>query len=214
MPFIASFHPKLSFYKKWPNFLKANLVVTTFFLIWDELFTRAGVWGFNPDYLTGLYIGHMPIEEVLFFICIPYACVFTYHCFQILLPKFRLMPSFSSKLTLVLILLLSISAVLFYTKSYTFYTSIFTAAFLGLCLFLKVDLSKLYPAYVAVIPFFWLSNGYLTGSFTPEPIVWYNNEENLSIRTWTIPAEDYVYGFLMVAANIVIAYWDELKAKK
>ena len=49
---------------------------------------------------------------------------------------------------------------------------------------------------VALIPFI-IVNGVLTGSITPEPIVWYNNEENFGIRFLTIPIEDFMYYFLM-----------------
>lgn len=212
VPFIASFHPKLKFYLKWKNFIAANLIVLTFFLVWDEIFTRKGVWGFNPDYVTGLYVGNLPIEEVLFFICIPYACVFTFHCFRVLIPRFKLKEKSSYYTTMLFTTFLIIMAAFNADKDYTFFTAIFTSLFLILSRFNKVDLSSLYTAYLAVIPFFLLSNGYLTGSFTPEPIVWYNNDENLAIRVFTIPAEDFVYGFLMVAGNIVITYWNELRS--
>ncbi|MBK9191921.1 MAG: lycopene cyclase domain-containing protein [Crocinitomicaceae bacterium] len=44
----------------------AGFIVGIPFLIWDYFFTKAGVWGFNPEYLTEFYIANLPIEEVLF----------------------------------------------------------------------------------------------------------------------------------------------------
>ena len=82
VPFLFSFHPKILFIKSWKSFIPAMTISATVFLVWDEIFTVWGVWGFNPDYLIGISIGHLPLGEILFFVCIPYSCVFTYFCFK------------------------------------------------------------------------------------------------------------------------------------
>src|SRR5436190_263046 len=77
-PFLFSFYSKANFSKKWKYLWLAILVPGLIFIAWDDVFTRLGVWGFNKAYVSGLYVGTLPIEEILFFICVPYACVFTY----------------------------------------------------------------------------------------------------------------------------------------
>ncbi|MCB0692582.1 MAG: lycopene cyclase domain-containing protein, partial [Saprospiraceae bacterium] len=58
------------------------------------------------------------------------------------------------------------------------------------------------------------SNGILTGCCTPEPIVWYNNQENLGIRLGSIPIEDSLYGFVLIISNIILFEIFERKEKQ
>jgi lycopene cyclase domain-containing protein len=64
-------------------------------------------------------------------------------------------------------------------------------------------LKLLFAFLLSLMPFI-LVNGFLTGMFTPEPIVWYNNLENLGVRVFTIPLEDFSYSFNLIALNIIL----------
>lgn len=129
VPFIASFYPKHPFYKEWKYFFPANLIVALFFIIWDIIFTHRGVWGFNADYLTGYNIVNLPIEEVLFFICIPYCCVFTYFALKYLVKKIPL-----DKAEFYLKLVILFTSIFFmlagFGRDYTFFTGLFTALYM------------------------------------------------------------------------------------
>lgn len=210
VPLIFSFHKKFPFYKKWKYFIPANILVAIAFLVWDEYFTRIGVWGFNPDYLTGIYIGKLPVEEILFFICIPYACVFTYFALKSLQKEST--GKAHRTFTMLLLAVLVISSFFTYELKYTFSTSIGTICFLSILLWQRIDMTRYYQAYFLILPFFFASNGILTGSLLDKPIVWYNNVENLGIRMFTIPIEDSVYGFLLIVLNIYL--FDLFQRKK
>ena len=203
IPLIYSFHKRLDFYKTWFAFWPAVLATGAVFIIWDVYFTKWGVWGFNPRYLIGVDIINLPLEEWLFFICIPYACVFTYHCLKILIKKDFLQPV-SNHITIALIAILSIAGALNLDKLYTSVTFTSTATFL--LLHIKSGyMGKFYLAYLVVFlgPFL-IVNGILTGSFIEEQVVWYNNSENLSFRIFTIPVEDFIYGLLLFLMNVSI----------
>lgn len=206
IPFIYSFHPKIRFDKSWKSFFPAMAISAVLFLIWDEIFTKWGVWGFNPDYLIGISIGHLPLEEILFFICIPYSCVFTYFCFK----KFKVIYLFNNASTKVVSIFLIGTLFIFglynYQKDYTFSTFILLSLLLAWHQFKNKSeyLPQFYFSYaILIIPFF-IVNGVLTGTAIENPVVWYNDLENLSIRMGTIPIEDTFYGMLLILLNISI----------
>lgn len=205
IPFIFSFHPKLRFDKTWFAFFPACIFVAVLFIIWDIWFTNMGVWGFTERYLSGFYIFNLPIEECLFFFCIPYACVYTYHCLNVLIKK-DLLASYVSKINIFLVVILLIIGLCNLDKWYTGLTFLLTAlSILYLGIIKKSPfLSRFYLSYLAILPFFFLTNGILTGSFIEEQIVWYDNFENLNIRMGTIPVEDSIYGLLLLIWNVAI----------
>lgn len=203
IPFLFSFHPKIKFYKEWMFFIPANILTAIIFITWDIIFTKNGIWGFNKNYISGVYFYNLPVEELLFFICIPYSCVFTFYC----LNKFYKI-KWSAKFEKIFIPLLSIvlliTGIYFNQKLYTSITFI-SLAFILLIIkyFFKSDwLIKLLCIYpLLLIPFF-IVNGILTGTGLEQPIVWYNDSENMGLRLLTIPIEDIFYGFELILLNL------------
>ena len=118
VPLLFSFHPKLAFYKRWLYLWPAIILTGIPFIIWDICFTEWGIWGFNPSYISGYTIFNLPLEEVLFFICIPYACLFTYHCFNVLIKK-DLLASHEKRITASLLIFLTSFAYIFSGRLYT-----------------------------------------------------------------------------------------------
>jgi lycopene cyclase domain-containing protein len=57
-------------------------------------------------------------------------------------------------------------------------------------------------------------NGILTGTGIENPVVWYNDAENLGIRLLTIPIEDTFYGLELVLLHVVIMNYLESKKTK
>ena len=203
IPFFASFDSRLRFDKQWKFLFPATLLTMLVFIPWDMLKTSLAVWGFNPRYLIGFYIGNLPIEEWLFFIAIPYACLFTYHSLNYLI-KQDYLGKYADRITLILAIFLLIVGLLNLGRLYTSVTFISTGGFLLFHRFVikGVYMGRFYLMYfVTLIPFF-IVNGLLTGSFIPEEVVFYDNKQNLGLRIGTIPVEDMVYGLLMLLMNV------------
>ena len=57
---------------------------------------------------------------------------------------------------------------------------------------------------VILVPFL-IVNGILTGTFIEGEVVWYNPEENLGIRIFTIPVEDFGYGFSLILFDLLLS---------
>jgi len=207
IPFVFSFHPKANFSKKWKFVLPAIFVSGIFFVGWDMLFTRAGVWGFNPAHLTGIYFFNLPGEEVLFFFCIPYACLFTYFALNHLIKKDYFFPH-HELISSFLIVVTLMAGIYFLDRAYTSATALLTGFFLSFHM-IKVRpryMGRFYFTYLILLVPFLVINSALTGAFTAEPVVWYDDAENCGVRIFTIPIEDFFYGMMVVLIPVFFAH--------
>ncbi len=205
IPLIFSFHPKIAFYKNWKAVIKAIIIIAVPFLTLDSIFISLGIWNFNPTYITGIHLYNLPIEEILFFVCIPYACVFTYYCLDKFFKPSR-NPAAENIFCLLLSLFLLLTGCLFLKKIYTSSTFISAAI---LCLFLKFGLDikwfgKAVCVFAILLLPFLIVNGILTGTGLSAPVVRYNPSYNLGIRLMTIPLEDFIYGFELFVLNLFL----------
>jgi lycopene cyclase domain-containing protein len=173
------------------------------FIPWDVIFTINGIWGFNPDYFLNTKILSLPLEEWLFFICIPFACVFTHYALLLYFPKMKLGENSSKSIAVGLILTLVFVLIFNYDKWYTLVN--FSLAIPLTLIVLKYNPKLLQHFFltflVMLIPFF-IVNGVLTGSWIENQVVWYNNAENLGIRMGTIPVEDSIYAYSMILMSL------------
>ncbi|APY11970.1 lycopene cyclase [Seonamhaeicola sp. S2-3] len=205
IPFLFSFHPKLKFYKLWKPLFISIFLSMLIFIPWDIIFTSEGFWGFNNTYFLGIKLFNLPIEEWLFFICIPYACVFTHYALLYYFPNVKLPIAATKTISYFLIACFLIIAIFNYSKWYTLIN--FLVASVLIYISIKKQLNLLSTFYltflVMLIPFF-IVNGILTGSFIENEVVWYNNAENLNLRLFTIPIEDSVYAFSLILLNLVL----------
>lgn len=201
-PLLFSFHPRYHFVSDWRYFWPIVIPVALVFIGWDVLFTRSGVWGFNTRYISGVELLGLPVEECLFFICIPYATVFTYYCVRRYVRTVIYEKAARAVSVILSICLLAVAAG-HLQHLYTSVAFVSLAVLLGILVVAKARfLAAFYISFFLILVPFFLSNGLLTGWFTPEPVVWYNDNHNLGIRMGTIPVEDTFYGMLLVLLNV------------
>ena len=203
IPLAFSFHPGIRFYKRWNSFFPGMMITAAIFVIWDIIFTRLGVWSFNSSYITGLMIFNLPVEEVLFFVCIPYACVFTYYCISIFYKGLNKL-NVRNPVSIVIILILLFSGIYFHDRLYSSVTFITAAAFLCyIFYYAKKEWSgRFIVSYVLLLVPFLVSNGILTGFGLDQPIVRYNDQQTTNLRVATIPIEDFAYSLLLIGINV------------
>ena len=209
-PLLLSFDKKVHFYTHWKSLFPAIVFVGALFIAWDVYFTENGIWGFNPAYLSGIYIFNLPLEECLFFITVPYACVFIYEVVKAYFPSFRPI-NFAYLFSLIFTLTALILSIIFRENWYTF-SALLGAGLLNWIIYFGWT-PKWYPYFVVsflitLIPFL-LVNGILTGAVTPEPIVWYSENHIMGPRIITIPVEDIFYNFFMLFP--IVAIHEKLK---
>lgn len=203
--FLFSFHPKIKFNLYFWTYLKASVTVALPFLVWDAWFTDRGVWWFNDRYIVGYRILDLPLEEVLFFITIPFSCVFTYYC----LTKFydlRWTDRNTSLFVGSTIVLLVILAILSIGKIYPFLTFLVTALSIAYLHYVARFryFSEATGVYGILLIGFFLVNGILTGTGLDEAIVNYNPNDFWNYRIGTVPVEDAVYGYTMILWNVYL----------
>ncbi|MEI8278310.1 MAG: lycopene cyclase domain-containing protein [Bacteroidota bacterium] len=206
-PLLLSFDKKVAFYKQWKYLWIGTLLTGTIFILWDILFTQWGIWSFSNSYTLGIRLTGLPIEEWLFFFTVPYSCTFIYECLLAYFPFRKRRDKYWSVFTVLGILLVA-SALVFYTKAYTFSSFIGCGIALMMLSLFRKDIPTfradvfLLTFLISIVPFL-IVNGVLTAL----PVVIYNNSENLGIRISSIPFEDNFYGMLLMLGNIAGMEW-------
>ncbi|MEP7106612.1 MAG: lycopene cyclase domain-containing protein [Ferruginibacter sp.] len=203
-PLALSFDKKVKFYKNWKYLLPSMIIPALLYIGWDIYFTSMGVWSFNDNYIIGKKLLNLPVEEVLFFLVVPYCCIFIYECIRCYFPGLQNKRS-ADIILQVLAIVLFISGIFFYKKYYTSWTFVFCSLFIMIIYFFRNffkdfdAISFLVSFAIVLIPFL-IVNGFLTAI----PVVLYNDFENTGIRIYTIPFEDTFYGMLLVMMDIAL----------
>jgi lycopene cyclase domain-containing protein len=206
-PLALSFDGRVNFYKKWKFALQAGSIVAIPFVVWDSLFTKHSFWGFNSERILGIKWLDLPIEEISFFIVIPFCCVFIAELLSFF--NYQFPGKFWDKLSLLIGIGLFCIGIRFFDQWYTLLSFGLGGLSIIVLFFMKaINWNRFWLLYlIHLIPFL-VVNGFLTYY----PVVWYNNAENLGIRIGTIPIEDTSYSLIALSWNVYL--YELFKRKK
>ncbi|HEX9971915.1 MAG TPA: lycopene cyclase domain-containing protein [bacterium] len=204
-PLSLSFDRKVHFVDKWNNVFKAILISLAVFVIWDSIVTGRH-WWFNDIYTLGFKLLKLPIEEWLFFITIPYASLFIWEVFAAYFKNREL-----KRLQIIRSILyfgIPVGIGLFILgKEYTglVLIALGLVALLDWKLKTKMFIQLRTIQYLAISALAMLIfNGYLTW----RPVLLYSEAFQLNVRIFTIPIEDFGYGYaLILLCTILYEYF-------
>lgn len=199
MPLVLSFDKRVAYVRRWIKVLLSAAIVGFGYLVWDVVATRRGDWAFNDLYSGTIRIFGLPPGEYLFFLTVPFACLFI---FEVVKAYFRggrvKIPSwvvFSCAIGL------GVLAVVFRQKDYTVTVLVVSAVFL-----IIGQVSSLFSSLhfwmfigISMVPFL-IFNGVLTSL----PVVEYGSRAIWGVRVYTIPLEDFFYCFTLLGLNALV----------
>lgn len=199
-PLLLSFDKNLVYFKKLPGLFFSILIVSSAYIVWDIFATKRGDWAFNPKHLVGIYFFDLPLEEILFFITVPYSCIFIYETVKFYSKEKTL--HLNKYIFHLIALAFIVFAIIFRHQHYTFTVSIFTGIFFLLAIYIKPNLLSSFHYWltmlISFIPFL-IVNYFLTSI----PVVTYNDSAFFGERFITIPLEDFLYSFSMISLWIL-----------
>lgn len=88
-PLLFSFYPPLKFWRNLKALIFSLIIIVIVFGAWDVFATWRMHWFFNPVGVMGKVIINLPIEEWLFFIVIPFCCIFTWEALKFIKGKLK-----------------------------------------------------------------------------------------------------------------------------
>ncbi len=184
----------------------ALCIVSLPFIAWDVL-AAGSHWYFNGHYTLGVHFLSLPVEELLFFICIPLVCVVL---FEMIIQRTTdidvPVPMPEIWVRALHIGLVITAATLLYAFNDRGYTQLVMFAMLVALLFMAwqgtlVRTRAFWVFQPVLLALFLFGNTWLTWL----PIVAYNPEAIIGLRLGTIPIEDFFYNFSFVNL-FVLAY--------
>ncbi len=223
-PLALSFDRRVRFVKSWLPALAAALIVGIPYAAWDWFMTTRGAWAFNPRYVFPARVAWLPLEELLFFLVVPFCCLFIHEVVASFLPvrpsparqrlsparqrlypaRQRLYPARGKPARLPWIAVGTLCALLAALAQPRLYTSTVLGITSAFFLFGALAWPKLlrsrrfwFAILLSYVPF-----AVMNGILTALPVVSYAPAAILGPRVVSIPLEDFLYSFTLLGFSM------------
>jgi len=182
--------------------LPAIIFSGTVFVLINNRFLDSGIISFNPSYMVGKTLYHLPIEEWLFLLIMSLFIFSVYILVNIRFSNFEKSNLFFA-ISVVLLLFFGFMAWASRPRLVPFFTFFLLVIYFGYTLYRRrfnVHLSKFYISYIIIVIPYFLFKAILNTL----PVILYNNDFTLGFWIFNVPVEEFGNLFLMMLINITI----------
>jgi lycopene cyclase domain-containing protein len=198
---MLSVFGKVKIHNKKANFARAYAFVSIPFVLWDIWAAMEGHWYFSNTYITQFRVAGLPVEEILFFLTVPFAMTYVWYVMGYYVSQTPKMYVRYIKRALMVagLLCIFLSA---YNWSLAYTRWAFLAA--GITCFMLVRARSLHTKQFVIFQgvlllLFIFFNSYLTAL----PVILYGQQSYLNFRVGTIPLEDFFFNFALINLFLV-----------
>lgn len=192
---ILSFTTNVKPHRHIKGLLAGYLFVSLPFLVWDFWSVDRGVWAFNSEYITGPYIWGLPLEEILFFITVPFAMVYVWGVVKKYVGDIGI-PAIFPLIALGALAAGSVWSLIYYwDNAYTRTVAIAALIMIIIALGTRLTFTLRFWVYqLLILGLFLIFNSILTML----PIVTYSPDAIIGFKFGDIPIEDFLYVFTFI----------------
>lgn len=208
-PLLLSFDQKVRYVRYWSKAAAAIGLIMIPFILWDAAVSGMH-WHFNERFTLAFRFLGLPIGEWLFFISVPFACLFVW---QIIVTHHKTNRMNNRILLFILAILGGLFGIYFLLRGqiYTSLVCLACAGTIGMDRWLGAGILSQRRTglfFILLTGLIFIFNGYLTA----RPVVLYTSRYFSDIRIWTIPVEDFGYGYALVLSCTIL--FEKLKGRE
>lgn len=199
---VVGFGTKSNFARNLKYALPAVLFASIIFVIWDYRFDEQGIWRYDADQLSGITMGRLAFEPILFHILLPLLGLAVYQWIR----TKTLLPGKANLFLAISLVLLLVFAWLAYSNRqqlHTFFTFFLTTVYFGYTIFrnrFKRHYNSFYISFLLLLVPYIIVQVLLLGI----PVLAYNPDHILGFFVLGIPVENFAALFLQLLMSVSV----------